>query len=249
MKKQYYILLIFIGFSVAILESCNKKPATKTIILSKASSNYVNWISKENTVILDAYTLLNTDSILALADGIILTGGEDINPLLYKDSTNLKVCETINYRRDTLELKLINYALQNQIPLVGVCRGMQLINVATGGTLYGDIPSQIGTTVVHRNNGEVMHEITLNEACPLIFPTGQNKFTVNSWHHQGLKDVSEIIKVVATAADGLPEAIVIDPSVHPYMVAVQFHPERLGENNPITKQIKNSFYKAIEEKL
>ena len=246
MKKQYYILLIFIGFSTAILESCNKTAVTKTIILSKASSNYVNWISKENTVILDAYTISNTDSILALADGIILTGGEDINPLLYKDTNNLKVCEAINHRRDTLELKLINYALQNKIPLVGVCRGMQLLNVATGGTLYGDIPSQIGTTVVHRNNGEVMHEIILNEVSPLIFPTGQNKFIVNSWHHQGLKDISEIIKVVAIATDGLPEAIVVDPTVHPYMVAVQFHPERLGENNPITKTIKNSFYKAIE---
>ena len=187
MKKQYYILLIFIGFSTAILESCNKTAVTKTIILSKASSNYVNWISKENTVILDAYTISNTDSILALADGIILTGGEDINPLLYKDTNNLKVCEAINHRRDTLELKLIHYALQNKIPLVGVCRGMQLLNVATGGTLYGDIPSQIGTTVVHRNNGEVMHEITLNEASPLIFPIGQNKLLRFEKNHSTTK--------------------------------------------------------------
>ena len=247
MKKQHYLLLILISFSVSTLVSCTKTSSSKTIILSKASSNYVNWISKENTIILDAYTILNTDSILALADGIILTGGEDINPLLYKDSLNLNVCETINHRRDTLELKLIQYAFENQIPLVGVCRGMQLINVATGGTLYGDIPSQLGTEVIHRNNGEVMHEITLIEECPQIFPQSSNNFMVNSWHHQGLKDISESIKVVAIASDGLPEAIIVDKSVHPYMVAVQFHPERLGENNPITKRIRTSFYKAIEK--
>ena len=247
MKKQFYILLILISISLGTLVSCNKTTTSKTIILSKASSNYINWISKENTIILDAYTILNTDSILALADGIILTGGEDINPLLYKDSVNLEVCETINDHRDTLELKLIDYAFKNQIPLVGVCRGMQLINVATGGTLYGDIPSQLGTEVVHRNNGEVMHEITLIEECPNIFPKGSSNFTVNSWHHQGLKDISESIKVVAESSDGLPEAIIVDQSVHPYMVAVQFHPERLGENHPITKRIKTSFYKAIEK--
>ena len=247
MKKQFYILLILISISLGTLVSCNKTTSSKTIILSKVSSNYVNWISKENTVILDAYTILNTDSILALADGIILTGGEDINPLLYKDSLNLNVCETINHYRDTLELKLIDYAFKNEIPLVGVCRGMQLINVATGGDLYGDIPSQLGTEVVHRNNGEVMHEITLIEECPNIFPKGSSNFTVNSWHHQGLKDISENIKVVAESSDELPEAIIVDQSVHPYMVAVQFHPERLGENHPITKRIKTSFYKAIEK--
>ena len=245
MKKLLYILLILISFSVSTLVSCTKTIPTKTIILSKASSNYVDWISKENTIILDAYTIANTDSILALADGIVLTGGEDINPLIYKDSVNLEVCETINDRRDTLELKLIKYAFENQIPLVGVCRGMQLINVATGGTLYGDIPSQLGTGVVHRNNGEVMHEIILIEECPQIFPLGSNTFKVNSWHHQGLKDIAKNIKVVAQSPDGLPEAIIIDESVHPYMVAVQFHTERLG--NPITKRIKTSFYKAIEK--
>ena len=247
MKKQHYLILILIGFSVSTLVSCNKTTSSKTIILSKASSNYVNWISKENTVILDAYTISNTDSILALADGIILTGGEDINPLLYRDSTNLEVCETINFNRDTLELKLIRYAFQNQIPLIGVCRGMQLINVATGGTLYGDIPSQLGMEVVHRNNGEVMHEITLLKECPFIFPEGMNSFMVNSWHHQGLKDISKSIKVVAKSSDGLPEAIIVDESVHPYMVAVQFHPERLGKDHPITKRIRTSFYNAIEK--
>ena len=115
---------------------------------------------------------------MALADGIILTGGEDINPLLYNDTLNLKVCGEIDYTRDTLEKNLFDYAFKNKTPLVGICRGMQMINVASGGSLYGDIPSEIGTKVIHRNNGEVMHEIALSCENPyytnLIFPLHKN---------------------------------------------------------------------------
>ena len=105
MKKLLLILLCGITFF-----ACQKEQQ-KTIILSKASSNYIKWIEHENVIILDAYTIKNTDSILALADGIILTGGEDINPLEYNDTINIKVCGAINYSRDTLERKLFDFAL------------------------------------------------------------------------------------------------------------------------------------------
>ena len=241
MKKNSLIVLI-----IAILCSCQKKE-TKTIILSKASSNYVEWIEDDNTIILDAYTIKNTDSILALADGIILTGGEDINPLQYNDTINLAVCGDINYQRDTLERKLFDFALACKIPLIGVCRGMQMMNVASGGTLYGDIPSEIGTTVIHRNNGEVMHEIAIVDTCSLIFPIRKDTFMVNSWHHQGLNDLSKNLRVIARSFDGLPEAVVMEKSAHPFMIAVQFHPERLGKENPIHQKMRDSFYKAMGE--
>ena len=195
---------------------------------------------------LDAYTIDNIDSILAIADGIILTGGEDINPLLYNDTSNLAICETINHRRDSLEQKLFDYAFRHQMPLIGVCRGMQMMNVATGGSLYGDLPTEIGTEVLHRNNGEVVHDIVITDTCSLIFPLGKDTFTVNSWHHQGLKDISAHLQVIAKSHDGLAEAVVMDKSFHPFMIAVQFHPERLGKDNPVHTQMRNSFYKAIE---
>ena len=243
MKKLLLILVSFL-----LLFSCQKQQQ-KTIILSKASTNYINWIEDENVIILDAYTIKNTDSILALADGIILTGGEDINPLEYNDTTNIKVCGTINFSRDTLERKLFDFALENKIPLIGVCRGMQMMNVASGGSLYGDIPSEIGTTVIHRNNGEVMHEIALSRSNPyytnLIFPLYKDTFLVNSWHHQGLKDISENLRIIARSYDGLPEAAVMNSLVHPFMIAVQFHPERLGKDNAIHKQMRESFHNAM----
>ena len=243
MRKIIYLLL-----GILIFSSCENKQQ-KTIILSKASSNYVKWIESENIIVLDAYTIKNTDSILKLADGIILTGGEDINPLEYNDTTNLKVCGPINYSRDTLERKLFDFALENKIPLMGDCRGMQMMNVASGGTLYGDIPTEIGTEIIHRNNGEVMHEIVLSSEMTyynnLIFPLYKDTFLVNSWHHQGLKDVAENIHIIARSYDGLPEAAIMDTSVHPFIIAVQFHPERLGKENPIHKQMRTSFFRAI----
>jgi len=241
MKKGLLILVCsFIFFS------CQKQQQ-KTIILSKASTNYINWIEDDGTIILDAYTIKNTDSILALADGIILTGGEDINPLQYKDTINLAVCGDINYQRDTLERKLFDFAFKNKLPLVGVCRGMQMMNVASGGSLYGDIPTEIGTTVIHRNNGEVMHDIVLCDTSSLIFPNGADTIMVNSWHHQGLKIMPNHLRVIARSFDGLPEAVVMDKSEHPFMIAVQFHPERLGKDNAIHQKMRDSFYKAMGE--
>ena len=218
----------------------------KTIILSKSSENYVKWVEGENIIILDAYTIKNTDSILKLANGIILTGGEDINPLEYNDTINLKVCGEINYERDTLERKLFDFAFDNKIPLIGVCRGMQMMNVASGGTLFGDIPTEIGTKVIHRNNGEVFHEIALCDTSTLIFPIGIDTIMVNSWHHQGLKIMPNHLRVIARSYDNLPEAVVMDTSIHPFMIAVQFHPERLGKDNIIHQTIKNSFYKKMK---
>jgi putative glutamine amidotransferase len=231
-------------FFCGLLFSCSQDENI-TIILSKASTNYIKWIEDEGVIILDAYTIKNTDSILALADGIILTGGEDINPLEYNDTTNIKVCGTINFSRDTLERKLFDFAFKNKLPLVGVCRGMQMMNVASGGTLYGDIPSEIGITVIHRNNGEVMHEIALCDTSSLIFPKGIDTFMVNSWHHQGLKDLSENLRIIARSFDGLPEAVVMEKSTHPFMIAVQFHPERLEQDNLIHQKIRESFYKVM----
>ena len=237
--------IILFLFSLVLLSCQNQEK--KTIILSKASKKYVEWMKNENIIILDAYTIRNTDSILQLTDGIILTGGEDINPLQYNDTSNIKVCGPINYKRDTLERKLFDFAFENKIPLIGVCRGMQMMNVAIGGTLYGDLPTEIGTKVIHRNNGEVNHEIVLCDSSTLIFPIDTDTIMVNSWHHQGLKKMPEYLRVIARSFDGLPEAVVMEKNIHPFMIAVQFHPERLEKNNPIHLRMRSSFFKEINK--
>ena len=238
---KYLLLIVLV---VPSLVACIKKNQ-HTIILSKASNNYVSWIEDNDIIILDAYTIENIDSILKLTDGIILTGGEDINPLEYNDTNNINVCGPINYKRDTLERKLFDFALKKKIPFIGVCRGMQMMNVASGGTLYGDIPTELGAKVIHRNYGEVLHEIVLIDTSSLIFPNDKDTFMVNSWHHQGLKDIANGIRVIARSYDGLPEAVVMEKYIHPFMIGVQFHPERLGKDNVIQQHIRSSFFKAI----
>jgi len=260
MKKYIYFIL------VACFLSCENSKETKTIILSKASANYVNWLSDPYINIINAYDCTNLDSILLLANGIVLTGGEDINPLMYGDSSNLQLCEKMDFRRDTIEKILFDFSLSEQIPFIGVCRGMQMMNVAHGGTLYGDLPTEIGELVTHRNNGEVMHDVVVSCFIPkntpiisytsssnfdytaMIFPQSSfadTIFSVNSWHHQGLKDIAEGIKVIAKSYDGLPEAVAMNKDIHPFMIAVQFHPERLGEDNAIHKNMRTRFFEAI----
>ena len=240
-------------FIITILLSCSSSEK-KNILLSKSSFNYVKWLEDENYNILNAYQANNLDSLLSIADGIVLTGGEDINPLMYDNSSNLYLCETINHYRDTLEKLIFDYALNNSIPTIGICRGMQMINVAAGGSLYADIPTQIGNAVSHRNNGEVNHSIFLvdpqNTYNSLIFPKNDtsSSFIVNSWHHQGLNDLAKGVIVLARSNDMLPEAIVLDSNLHPFMIAVQFHPERLGGNNGISITMRDNFFKAINKK-
>jgi len=249
MKNIFFIL--FFLFCVASCEKNNKK----TIILSKASDNYINWIESRDIIIIDAYNISNIDSILNLADGIILTGGEDIYPLMYNDTNNIKLSGEFDFRRDTLEKKLFDYAFNNKLPLIGVCRGMQMINVVSGGTLFGDLPTEIGDSIMHRNNGEVMHNIMVTnnniDNISMIFPVNgkvlpkKQFFKVNSWHHQGLKEIAANIIVIAESYDGLPEAVVINKKVHPFMIGVQFHPERLGKYNPIHVNMRDKFYQQI----
>ncbi|MDG1933385.1 MAG: gamma-glutamyl-gamma-aminobutyrate hydrolase family protein [Flavobacteriales bacterium] len=249
MKNIFFTL--FLLFCVASCEKNNKK----TIILSKASDNYINWIESRDIIIIDAYNISNIDSILNLADGIILTGGEDIYPLMYNDTNNIKLSGEFDFRRDTLEKKLFDYAFNNKLPLIGVCRGMQMINVASGGTLFGDLPTEIGDSIMHRNNGEVMHNIMVTnnniDNISMIFPVNgkvlpkKQFFKVNSWHHQGLKEIAANIIVIAESYDGLPEAVVINKKVHPFMIGVQFHPERLGKYNPIHVNMRDKFYQQI----
>ena len=240
--REINIIKILILWLTA--SSCQEKN-NKYIIMSKASNNYIEWIEDDNITILDAYTIKNTDSILSLADGIILTGGEDINPLEYNDTTNIKFCGDINYKRDTLERKIFDFALNNKIPLIGVCRGMQMMNISMGGTLYGDIPTEIGTKVIHRNNGEVNHEIVIVDTSIFIFPLGIDTIMVNSWHHQGLKIISKDLRVIAKSFDGLPEAVILNKDIHPFMIAVQFHPERLGKKNIVHQTMRTNFHKQI----
>jgi putative glutamine amidotransferase len=243
--------IFFLGLGGCTNEVEN--PVKVRIGLSKAYpadsyANYYTWISSLDSTAtsLDLYNM-PIDSALKLfrnCSGLLLTGGTDINPALYDDSVNAYRCSTIDDYRDLLELRLIDSAMSWGMPILGVCRGHQMLNVAFGGSLIIDIPTDFDTTVSHRcqDANACYHVVDLDTGSMLSGITGLMSGTVNSNHHQGIKVLSPELRIVAYAADSLPEAVEwADASGKQFLMGVQWHPERLGNENPLSGKIGEKF--------
>ena len=165
---------------------------------------------------------------LSEVDALVVTGGEDIDPSYYNAEPDEKL-EDVNEARDTSDSILITEALDEDIPMLATCRGMQFLNVLSGGTLYQDLPTQNPSEIVHRdpNHEEwVKHEITVDADNIVAYAFGgEGTYTVNSWHHQAVDKLGDNLKVVATAPDGVVEAIVREDKT--YVMGLQFHPEAM----------------------
>lgn len=165
------------------------------------------------------------EKTVSMLDGLMMSGGEDIHPLYYGEEVKEK-CGGINEKRDLYELTLLKKAMDRNIPVLGVCRGLQLINVAMGGSLYQDIPSEKETNINHgqyENSLVPAHDVTLIEGSEVYKIYGQNRLGVNSRHHQGIKKVAPGLKITAWSTDSIPEAIEAYPVKS--VMAVQWHPE------------------------
>ncbi len=166
--------------------------------------------------------------VMAGLDAIILTGGEDLDPAWYGESEISPGINDINAVRDTSDMLYIKKALELDMPMLCICRGMQLLNVACGGTLWQDIPTQVGGTVTHRDPNKrvfVTHLIRIEKGSLLNTVVGYSVARVNSWHHQAVKDVGDGLVVTARADDGIIEAMEMPGKT--FVFATQFHPEQL----------------------
>ncbi|WP_283609638.1 gamma-glutamyl-gamma-aminobutyrate hydrolase family protein [Faecalispora anaeroviscerum] len=168
---------------------------------------------------------------LSEVSALVMTGGEDIDPQLYYNEKPDPKLETVNAARDTSDSLLLKAAIAADMPTLCTCRGMQFLNVVCGGTLYQDFPSmhKSDVQVIHRDpKGEVFvkHQVNV-DANNLIADAfgGKGEYTVNSWHHQSVKDLGKNLKIVAKAPDGIVEGIVKEDNT--YIVGVQFHPEAM----------------------
>ncbi|QQE72972.1 gamma-glutamyl-gamma-aminobutyrate hydrolase family protein [Brevibacillus composti] len=176
-----------------------------------------------------------------LVDGIILSGGEDVDPLYYGEEPHLHLGYT-NPERDDVEIALANYAVERQIPLLAICRGVQILNVARGGTLIQDIPSQVKDPLQHAQKAERSrdtHWVTIESGSWLAEIFGTEQIRVNSLHHQALKDVGDDLKVVARASDGIIEAVEYTGSS--FAVGVQWHPESQAASDPLMRRLFAAF--------
>lgn len=173
----------------------------------------------------------NTAALLDILDGLLLSGGGDIDPALYGDAYRHEKTYGIHAGRDQLELALAREALDRDMPLLCICRGIQLLNVALGGTLYQDVASEFSDTISHRQQDsgipkhEPGHEVTARQGSLLARTYGANTIAVNSFHHQSLKEVAGDLSVNAVAPDGSIEGV-----EHPgktWVLGVQWHPEMM----------------------
>ena len=164
----------------------------------------------------------DVEQILMVADGLLLSGGHDVHPFLFGTEPSPKLGK-IHPERDTVELALTNAALIKGVPILGICRGIQLLNVALGGTLYQDVESEYRQSPLKHSQqaarGVATHYVTV-EPNDLL---EEGQLAVNSFHHQAILQLAPNLTVVAKSSDGIIEAVMHD--AHPFCLAVQWHPE------------------------
>jgi putative glutamine amidotransferase len=187
-------------------------------------------------------------------DGVLLTGGDDVDPRLYANQLPARVRRTVGVtpdggERDFRELLLIDQAFRQRKPLLAICRGQQILNVALGGTLLADIPSQAPGAMNHRRRdkrSEIVHDVRLTRDSLLAKITGKQKIGVNSTHHQAVARVAPPLRVAAVSTDGIVEGLELKPGAValPFLVSVQFHPERLADRYPEHQALFGAFTQA-----
>ena len=167
---------------------------------------------------------------VAMIDGLILTGGNDITPLKYNQEPEQKLGDLFP-ERDRFESEVLKLAKAKTVPILGICRGAQLINVCHGGNLYQDLSYRSEKTLKHwqsHSAAQVTHSIELVEGSKLKSIIGSEDILVNSFHHQVMNKVAEEFKVSAIEKDGVVEAI--ESKTYPFLMGVQWHPEMLHKS-------------------
>ena len=188
--------------------------------------------------------------MVARADGILLSGGDDIQPKLYWEDIPENLAKTSkdhDPQRDLFETVLINEVFRQRKPMLAICRGHQMVNVALGGTLVVDLPSQAPSEIRHARmdlKDKVVHPIQIERGSMLAQILGKCDIGVNSTHHQAIGKVAPGLKVTARAADGVIEATELCKPILPYYLGIQFHPERLIWRHPEFLELFRSFSAA-----
>jgi putative glutamine amidotransferase len=209
--------------------------------------NYIRAVERAGgcpVVLSRVENLSNIKSIIQIIDGIIFTGGTDINPLNYEEMpyAGLGLVDPI---RDNFEIDLAKSILSDtDIPVLGICRGMQILNVATGGSLYQDLLSQKVTEFNHLltevfPRDELSHIVNVTNPSKLYDIFQVDKIAVNSFHHQGIKAVGETFEATMISEDNIIEAI--EMKGNRFVVGVQWHPEMLLERYPQYLKLFTSF--------
>jgi putative glutamine amidotransferase len=191
-------------------------------------------------------------------DGVMMTGGDDVDPRLYGPAIKGAGACTVEVtpdggKRDLCEILLIDQVFRQAKPLLAICRGHQILNVALGGTLYWDLPTQRPGAINHRRSdkrSEVVHEVRLTPGSLLAKIVGKQNLGVNSTHHQAVARVAAPLRVAARSVEGVVEGLELKPGAArlPFLVSVQFHPERLVNEHPEHAAIFRAFAQVCAQR-
>ncbi len=226
------------------------------IALSKGSGGdkyayYAQWLRRYDHSVeivdlaCDGYNIDRARQELQDCAGIVFTGGSDIDPTYYGAGDRRSLCGSVDSQRDDFEFELLRLAQQYQMPVLGICRGAQLINVAFGGSLIVDVPTERSTTIQHTKCGDrdSEHSITVEAGTTLGKLLRCWEGTVNSAHHQAIERLGSGLRLAATSPDGIIEAVESStPDERGFLIAVQWHPERMrDEQSPFSRVLAERF--------
>ena len=215
--------------------------------LTALQHSYINAIEQAGGLPILIPAILSEEGFLDLyshLSGILFSGGGDVALEHFNGSPHPRIGE-VDEKRDFTELSLMRVAVDDGKPILGICRGAQVMNVALGGTLYTHIYDQLPGALDHAYPGDlrrtIVHPVNVDETTHSAEIFGETLLNVNSLHHQGLKDIAPSLRVAGHAPDGLVEIVEIPD--HPYAVAVQWHPEWLTDQ-PSMQRLFKSFVDA-----
>lgn len=257
MKKIIFYLIVLTFLLPASSCTESKKQGSLTIAITKERSSehrYTDWLAATGipfkTVVLSSLSPQQITDTLKFCHAILFTGGADIHPEIYGKGTDSIRCGTIDKDRDAYERHAYADARALQLPILGICRGLQLINVLEGGTLFIDLPTDKGSIDVHRVGDEdwATHSVWI-KGRSFINPTEADKtFEVASNHHQGIELLATSLKAIAYSNDSLIEAIEHQNSATaPFLLAVQWHPEWVDYSDILAISIAQTFLQAATD--
>jgi len=258
MKRKSLLTIILASITIAgFFSQCQQREKPLKIAISytygpDSANNYIKWLKRANPAI--GYVVmynLSPDSVdywFEQCSALLLTGGEDVYPKWHGKEADTTRCGEFDHYRDTLEFKLIKEAIEREMPILGVCRGMQILNVALGGSLYIDIPTDINTMVAHRCQDwkNCYHHVNLLPDNLLGKISGASEGKVTTNHHQSLDRVAAPFRVFAVADDGIIESVGYIDTLQPFLLGVQWHPERMDTLSPLSMPIIKRF---VEEAI
>ena len=186
------------------------------------------------------------ERLVDICDGFFFTGGADIDPKHYGEEPRETVVN-VQKHRDEFEFNVFQKVINTSKPILAICRGAQLINVALGGTLYQDIPSEVDTKIAHRQSESKFspsHDVRIMVDTPLYETTQAERIKANSFHHQAIKALGKGLEIMAVAEDGIIEAVYLPG--RQYVRAYQWHPERLFETDLENRMIFKDFINACK---